>query len=132
MDDVEESIEMLSELTSLGLHVTIDDFGVGYSSLSHLRRFPVSGLKIDCSFVRGMVDNSDDAAIVAATIALGHSLRLNVVAEGVENVKQRNSLRTLKCDECQGYLYSKPLAPELIKDWLHRHQAEKAAQTADS
>jgi len=118
MEDVRGSAAILEELTSLGIKVTVDDFGVGYSSLTQLKRFPVSALKIDRSFVRDMIDSSDDAAIVAATIALGHSLRMNVVAEGVEDTRQLEFLRQHHCDESQGFLFSSPVSSQDLLAWL--------------
>jgi EAL domain-containing protein (putative c-di-GMP-specific phosphodiesterase class I) len=119
MEDVEGSAAILQELTELGVSVAVDDFGVGYSSLTQLKRFPVSALKIDRSFVNDMVGSADDSAIVAATIALGHSLRLNVVAEGVEKMEQLAFLREHKCDESQGFLFSKPVSGSELEEWLN-------------
>lgn len=124
MEDVHGSAEILRELTSLGVKVTVDDFGVGYSSLTQLKRFPVTALKIDQSFVRDMIGCADDAAIVAATIALGHSLRMNVVAEGVEDAEQLAFLREHKCDESQGFLFSSALSAEDLDSWLETHKRE--------
>lgn len=112
MRDVERNIATLHRLVEMGIKLSVDDFGTGYSSLSYLRRFPIHALKIDRSFVQDMVENADDAAIVGAVIALGHSLRLNVIAEGVETEKQRTQLRILGCDEMQGFLISRPLPPD--------------------
>ena len=99
----------LNKLHDMGIQFSIDDFGTGYSSLSYLRRFPIHSLKIDQSFVRDLSSNADDAAIVTAIIALGHSLGMNVIAEGVETMEQLNYLRKMKCDEMQGYLFSRPV-----------------------
>jgi diguanylate cyclase (GGDEF)-like protein len=109
MDDAEGAIELLHQLRALGLKLSIDDFGTGYSSLSYLSRFPIHKLKIDQSFVRNMQTVAEQRAIVQATIGLGHSLGLTVIAEGVETEGQRRMLEAWRCDEVQGYLYSRPL-----------------------
>ena len=93
----------------MGLRVTMDDFGTGYSSLNHLKRFPLNRLKIDKSFVSDITTDPDDAAIIQAVIAMAHSLRLNVIAEGVENEAQRTFLELHHCDDMQGYYFSPPL-----------------------
>lgn len=118
VEDTAASVATLSELNALGLSVSIDDFGTGYSSLSYLKRFPLDALKIDRSFVRDLATDTDDAAIVKATIALAHSLRLRVIAEGVETEAQLSFLRSLGCDEAQGYLYSPPVPAEAFRTWL--------------
>jgi diguanylate cyclase (GGDEF)-like protein len=110
MQEPEKSAEMLKTLSAMGVHISIDDFGTGYSSLSHLRRFPLDKLKIDRSFIREVLANKDDAAIVTAIISLAHSLRLKVVAEGVETAGQLEFLKRLGCDQYQGYLFS-PAVP---------------------
>jgi diguanylate cyclase (GGDEF)-like protein/PAS domain S-box-containing protein len=108
MENVEESIAMLKRLSDFGLEISIDDFGTGYSSLSYLKRFPVSKLKIDRSFVKGIAENSEDYVLVQSIIALARGLGLAVVAEGVENPEQLEALRGLGCDQIQGYYYGKP------------------------
>lgn len=112
MDDVEATIATLAELKSIGVHLSIDDFGTGYSSLSYLKRFPIDKLKVDQSFVRHMVEETDAGAIARAVIDLGHSLRLKVIAEGVETLEQLAMLRRFGCHEMQGYFYSRPVASE--------------------
>ncbi|MDB5762379.1 MAG: diguanylate cyclase domain protein [Herminiimonas sp.] len=109
MMNVERAIGILRELKAIGVQLSIDDFGTGYSSLSYLKRFPIDVLKIDQSFVRDITVDTDDAAIVALIISLAHSLRLQVIAEGVENEKQLAYLRHHGCDEMQGYYFSKPV-----------------------
>jgi predicted signal transduction protein with EAL and GGDEF domain len=118
MHDVESTITLLHKLKAVGLSISIDDFGTGYSSLSYLKRFPISTLKIDQSFVRDLKNDPDDVAIVQAIIALAHSLRLQVVAEGVEQKSQMNILRELGCDEVQGYYFSRALPPEAFAAWV--------------
>lgn len=117
MDDSQHVVDALRALHALGVTVSIDDFGVGYSSLSYLRRFPFHALKIDRSFVSGLAESSDNRAIVTATIALAHSLNLRVVAEGVEKETELTILRELGCDEAQGYFWSAALSVEAFLDW---------------
>jgi len=109
MKDVEGSIRKLSILRGLGVHVAMDDFGTGYSSLAYIARLPINSVKIDRSFINGMANSPQDMAIVTTIIALAHSLNLRVVAEGVETESQSKLLKLLKCDEAQGYLFSKPI-----------------------
>ena len=110
MKNVDENIDVLRRLSDFGVAIAIDDFGTGYSSLAYLRRFHIDTLKIDQSFVRDVDTNLDDAAIIEAIIALGHSLKLTVVAEGVETEEQRRQLLDLKCDQCQGFLFGEPVS----------------------
>ncbi|HET7479609.1 MAG TPA: EAL domain-containing protein [Rubrobacteraceae bacterium] len=110
MQDSEESNAKLGRIKSeRGVRVSIDDFGTGYSSLAYLKRFPIDALKVDQSFIRDLTEGSDDAAIVAAIIGLAHSLRLAVIAEGVETAAQLEYLRRQGCDEAQGYYLSRPV-----------------------
>ena len=113
--DIERSIMTLSRLRQLGVALSIDDFGTGYSSLSYLKRLPVSTLKIDKSFVRDVCEDSDDAAIVSATIAMAHKMDIDVVAEGVTTFDQLRFLEARGCDEIQGYLLCRPLPAEEIE-----------------
>jgi EAL domain-containing protein (putative c-di-GMP-specific phosphodiesterase class I) len=112
MHDIPVTISVLRTLRSMGIQIAVDDFGTGYSSLSSLKHFPLDKLKIDQSFVRELVTDSFDAAIVKALIALGHGLKLEVIAEGVETQEQLAFLRSVKCDGMQGYLLSRPLSAE--------------------
>ncbi len=116
--DMEAAVATLEKLSNSGVCISIDDFGAGYSSLSYLRRFPISKVKIDHSFISGFMQDSGDAAIVSAIIAMCHSLHLKVVAEGVETKEQLRFLQDLHCDEMQGYLVSKPLPQEEISEFL--------------
>ncbi len=109
MQDISLTIAVLRTLRSMGIQIAIDDFGTGYSSLSSLKHFPLDKLKIDQSFVRELVTDSYDAAIITALVALGHGLNLEVIAEGVETEEQLAFLHSIKCDAMQGYLLSRPL-----------------------
>jgi diguanylate cyclase (GGDEF)-like protein/PAS domain S-box-containing protein len=109
MTNAEDTIAVLRNLKALGISISIDDFGTGYSSLAYLKRFPIDKLKIDIAFVREVTSNPDDAAIVLAIINMAHSLKLRVIAEGVEKDAQLAYLRRHGCDEMQGYYFSRPL-----------------------
>ncbi|MES2126495.1 MAG: EAL domain-containing protein [Pseudomonadota bacterium] len=109
MSNAEETITVLRNLKALGIQISIDDFGTGYSSLAYLKRFPIDKLKIDIAFVREVTSNPDDAAIVLAIINMAHSLKLQVIAEGVEKDAQLAYLRRHGCDEMQGYYFSRPV-----------------------
>jgi len=112
MQDAEFAAGMLNRLKNMGINISIDDFGTGFSSLASLKRLPIDVLKIDQSFVREATSDPDDAALVMAIITLAHNLRLKVIAEGVETEDQLRFLQLLRCDEIQGELFSKPLAAE--------------------
>lgn len=118
MEDTDISGKILEELKSMGLHIALDDFGTGYSSLSYLKRFPIDTLKIDQSFIRDITTDPDDAAIVTAIVALSKSLRLNVIAEGVETKDQLKFLVKHQCHEVQGYFFSVPLPGDAFCMWL--------------
>ncbi|MFZ3023507.1 PAS domain S-box protein [Pseudomonas sp.] len=118
MDDVAQTQATLSALKSLGLRLAVDDFGTGYSSLAYLRRFPLDKLKIDQSFMRGVPTDQGNLEIVATIIALARTLNLTVIAEGVETHEQHQALCQLACEQCQGYLFSRPLSIEQLHDWL--------------
>jgi diguanylate cyclase (GGDEF)-like protein len=128
MDDAQETIDLLERLKGLGFRISLDDFGTGYSSLSYLKRFPIDELKIDRVFIRDIERSADDAAIVSALIGLAHSLRLQVVAEGVETPAQLAFLSTRACDLVQGYHFSRPLPPA---DFAIAQTAVEATQEED-
>jgi len=109
MTRAESTASILQALREKGIKVAVDDFGTGYSSLSYLRKFPVDALKIDQSFVRQISDSGEDTAIVTAVIAMARSLKLHVIAEGVETLKELEFLRAHHCDEAQGYYFSRPV-----------------------
>jgi diguanylate cyclase (GGDEF)-like protein/PAS domain S-box-containing protein len=119
MKDADTAIEILRDLKGLGVGLSIDDFGTGYSSLSQLKRFPVDKLKIDKSFVQNLETDRDDAAIVRAIIAIGHNLKLKVMAEGVENRQQLALVHAGGCDEVQGYYFSRPVPADDFARFVH-------------
>lgn len=112
MKRVESTESILNTLRAKGVQLAVDDFGTGYSSLSYLRKFAIDALKIDQSFVRQIAAPLGETSIVAAVISMGRSLNLRIVAEGVEKIEELAFLQTQKCDEAQGYYFSKPVPPE--------------------
>ncbi len=118
MADRDRSFKSLADLKALGVRLSIDDFGTGYSSLAYLQQIEVHELKIDISFVRDVTTNRSNASIVKAIIALGHSLGLDIIAEGVETPDQARYLRALHCDVMQGYLVSRPLPVDEMTRFL--------------
>jgi EAL domain-containing protein (putative c-di-GMP-specific phosphodiesterase class I) len=118
MTNAARTIEIVQQLSDMGIYLSIDDFGTGYSSLSYLKRLPVRELKIDKSFVRDMAHDDNDAAIVRSTIDLGHNLGLEVVAEGVEDLDAWNRLLELGCDLAQGYFMAAPMPAHRLEPWL--------------
>jgi diguanylate cyclase (GGDEF)-like protein/PAS domain S-box-containing protein len=127
MQDAELAITTLRELKSLGLHISVDDFGTGFSSLAYLKRFPLDELKIDKSFVDGLGRDPEATAIVAAVMGMAHALDLRVVAEGVETADQAARLRTLGCDEAQGFYFARPVSADDIDERLHGENAVSVA-----
>jgi EAL domain-containing protein (putative c-di-GMP-specific phosphodiesterase class I) len=123
MAEPERAIETLGRLRKLGVHLAIDDFGTGYSSLAYLHRLPVDEIKIDRSFVSRMAGASSRANIVRASVDLGHSLRMESVAEGVEDARTWDLLAALGCDTAQGYYMSRPLPSDQVLPWLLRWEA---------
>src|SRR5437667_334037 len=120
MHDVDESIRKLAALRDSGLRISLDDFGTGFSSLAYLSRLPLDTLKIDRGFVQGMTENPHDTSIVGTIISLAQALRLKVVAEGVETEQQAQLLRLLRCDQAQGFLFSRPVPAEDIEPLLKK------------
>jgi diguanylate cyclase (GGDEF)-like protein/PAS domain S-box-containing protein len=118
MDNALVAQQQIAALKALGLRLSIDDFGTGYSSLAYLKRFDIDALKVDKSFVQDMLHDSADMAIVRAVIALGHSLGLEVVAEGVEDLATAQVLTALDCDELQGYHFSRPIQSDAFETWV--------------
>jgi diguanylate cyclase (GGDEF)-like protein/PAS domain S-box-containing protein len=132
MQDPHSAVLTLQAIKGLGAQLSIDDFGTGYSSLSYLKRFPIDKLKVDQSFVRDMLDDPADLAIVRATIALGHELGLKLVGEGVETEGQAALLTELGCEELQGYYFAKPMNAEALMAWVQQgapHPQSDSRQT---
>ena len=130
MQDPERAVTLLREIRNIGVHIAIDDFGTGHSSLAYLKRFPVDNLKIDRSFIAGIPADRGDAAITQAIIAMAHSLELKVIAEGVETEAQYQFLLAQRCDEYQGYFFSKPLPAEQMRALLEDAAARALAVIA--
>ena len=118
MQNIDTTVTALTRLKVMGIRLAIDDFGTGYSSLSYLRRFPIDVLKIDQSFIRGLSTDSNDAALVSAIISLGRSLKLTIIAEGVETLEQLDFLKAHRCEEGQGYYFSKAVEPDAFARYL--------------
>jgi EAL domain-containing protein (putative c-di-GMP-specific phosphodiesterase class I) len=127
--DVDHATRLLMELKELGLKISIDDFGTGYSSLSYLKMFPIDKLKIDQSFVRDMMLDPNDAAIVSTIISMTRHMNLKVIAEGVETEDQLGFLRQNRCSEIQGYWFSPPLKTDQMRQLLERHCRSNNTQT---
>jgi len=127
MQDLEQTAATLDMLAELGISVSMDDFGIGYSSLSYLKRLPIDAIKIDQSFVRDITSDPDDAAIVQAIIAMAHSLDIKVIAEGVETAEQLAFLEHHGCDGLQGYLISRPVSPQQFSDLLGQDRQKRSA-----
>ncbi len=123
MQNAERAGEVLEAVKRLGARIAIDDFGVGYSSLTHLKRFPIDTLKVDRSFIRDIPQDSEDKAITEAIIAMGKSLKLTVVAEGVETLEQQTFLQDHDCDEMQGFYFSKPIPSGQFAELLRQRLA---------
>jgi predicted signal transduction protein with EAL and GGDEF domain len=126
MQDPNHATQILHQLRKLGVLISLDDFGTGYSSLSYLKRFPIDVVKIDQSFVHDITHSAGDAAIACAVISLAHTLNLKVIAEGVETLEQLDFLRSLGCDEVQGYFVSPPIPPSEMDASMHSYQLERS------
>jgi diguanylate cyclase (GGDEF)-like protein len=125
MHNAGASAAILEQLSRIGVHISIDDFGTGYSSLNYLRRFPLDKLKIDRSFIKDVCANPEDGAIVRAIISLAHSLKLKVIAEGVETEQQLEFLRSLGCDQYQGFFCSPAVTPAAFAEMIHARSTSK-------
>ncbi|HUP30766.1 MAG TPA: EAL domain-containing protein, partial [Usitatibacter sp.] len=125
MKDVERAVDVMEGLRRMGVGLAIDDFGTGHSSLGYLKRFPINQLKVDRSFVRDLPHNGDDVAITRAVIAMAHSLKMSVVAEGVEYQDQVDLLRAEGCDEFQGFYCRPPLEESELMRFLHEERASR-------
>jgi diguanylate cyclase (GGDEF)-like protein len=127
MENSERTLAILHQLKSLGVRIAMDDFGTGYSSLSYLRSFPFDKIKVDRTFISGVVEGVEHAAIVQAVVGLARALGMRTIAEGVETRDQQNSILTLGCDEAQGYLFSPPVpveqVPEILASWAPKEQS---------
>ena len=132
MEDGREVMDTLEAIRQLGVGLAMDDFGTGYSSLGNLAKLPVEVLKIDRSFVARMLDDSDAMALVSTILTLARTLRLRVVAEGVETEAQEKALRLLRCDEMQGYFFSRPLPAAGFAALLAKHRLAIDGETGAS
>lgn len=117
LDDIDAVSNVIEQCRKLGIQFSLDDFGTGYSSLNYLKRLPVQTLKIDQSFIRNMLDDQDDLAIIQGVLGLAHAFNRNVIAEGVESDMHIQVLRTIGCDMIQGYVIAKPLPFEMFVAW---------------
>ena len=132
IDNMDTAVEILGGFHRKGVHISIDDFGTGYSSLSYLKRFPINTLKIDRSFVHDIIESPDDAVITAAIVAMARSLRLNIIAEGVETKPQLDYFRSLECDEVQGLFFSDPLPVADFALYIEKNARRTPQQTNDT
>ena len=123
MEDIQGNIEKLKAVRDLGVSIAIDDFGTGYSSLGYLARLPLQSLKIDRSFIAAMLKDLDSMTLVQTIVSLAHSLRMKVIAEGVETEDQATALRRLRCDEMQGFLFGRPVPFDQMTALLRQGQA---------
>jgi EAL domain-containing protein (putative c-di-GMP-specific phosphodiesterase class I) len=131
VEDLQANLDALNSLREMGMRMAIDDFGTGLSSLAYLKRLPLNKLKIDRSFVRELPEQRDDVAIATAVISMARALGLMVVAEGVETVEQRDTLRGMGCDFAQGYLFSRPLLPGQMQQLLQCQRERRESRSID-
>jgi diguanylate cyclase (GGDEF)-like protein len=129
--DPQRALQTMDSLRAMGVHIALDDFGIGYSSLAYLNRLPLDEIKIDRSFVIGMIDDQSSATIVRATVDLGHGLGYGVVAEGVENAETRQRLSALGCDAIQGFLVARPMPADQTAEWIGKAELPTVATIAD-
>jgi EAL domain-containing protein (putative c-di-GMP-specific phosphodiesterase class I) len=126
LENVDRALHSMQQLSALGVHLSFDDFGTGYSSLSYLRQFHVDKLKIDKSFVCDIPRDASSVAIANTVVAIGHQLRMTVIAEGVETAEQAQLLIDMGCDALQGYLFSRPMKGQAVAEWLADYQPIEA------
>ena len=126
MDNLDATAQTLRALQKIGIRISLDDYGTGYATLTHISQLPVSELKIDRSFVTDLMTNTRNYAIVLSTVEMGHRLGMTIVAEGVETVAELDAVRESGCDEVQGFYFSRPMAARLVQSWV----IQRAAVTA--
>ena len=130
MHDIDQVVIQLEQLSALGVSISIDDFGTGFSSLSYVKRLPVDRLKIDQSFIRDVVADPSDRAIVSAVVNLAHSLRMDVVAEGVETAEQLEVVRAAGCDAVQGFYFGRPMPAAALEDFVRKTLSQNIAEAS--
>jgi EAL domain-containing protein (putative c-di-GMP-specific phosphodiesterase class I) len=129
MQNIERTTKVLAAVKEMGVRLAIDDFGLGYSSLATLKRFPFDTLKVDRSFIRNLAADGDERAITEVIVAMGKTLSMTVVAAGVETKEQRAYLQDVACDEMQGFYFSKPIAEAEFAAFLRKHLASSIKET---
>lgn len=129
LDNLDAAALTLRALQHIGIRVSLDDYGTGYATLTHISQLPVSELKIDLSFVADLAPDTRNYAIVLSTVEMGHRLGMNIVAEGVETLAELDALRQSGCDEVQGYYFSKPLLARDVQPWLLNQRAGRVINT---
>ena len=132
MQDPARALDVIARISELGVAFSLDDFGTGYSSLAQLKQLPVRALKIDRSFIANMTNSEEDANIVRSTIQLGHSLKLRVIAEGIETPEHLEELGRFGCDVAQGFHLSRPIPPDQIVAWIHTNDAATTTGREDA
>ena len=132
MQNIDFTISVLQQLQEMGIQIAMDDFGIGYSSLATLKRFPLHTLKVDREFVNDITTDPKDAAIIKSVVALGHGLELKVIAECVETSEQLKFIHLVKCDGMQGYFFSRPLPAEAAAQLCIEQSASAIPLTAKS